>query len=164
MGRIVVSYGLPMGWSNAVIVAVMAVFAFPLARIDIREHRLPDRLTLGLFLAESGVLTVTAAVTGAWPRLGLAFLGAFAMALFYTLLALIPNGMGFGDVKLALGIGLVSAWWSWSTWLLALLAAFICGALWVLVRLFDGRSLRLHVAFGPAMLLGWGVAALAALA
>ncbi|HLP22739.1 MAG TPA: prepilin peptidase [Microbacteriaceae bacterium] len=153
-----------MGWVNIMSVVIGIGFAIPLVWFDVREHRLPNSATFGLFLSELALLTVATALTGEWPKLAGALLGALAMAAIYGVLALPPGGMGLGDVKLALGIGLVAAWWSWSAWALALAAAFLCGSLWSVIRAARERSWRFHVAFGPAMLLGWGIASIAGLA
>ena len=152
-----------MGWVDAILVGMMVAFGVALWRIDVREHRLPDRLTLSLFALEFAFLLLAAATFDAWPRFGTAVIGAAAMAALYAALMMLPGGVGFGDVKLALSIGLVSAWWGWDCWVLALFAAFMCGglvAVWMWVR---GAGLRTHFAFGPAMLLGWALAATASL-
>lgn len=148
-----------MGWGDAVALGVFVVFAMPLWHIDVREHRLPDRFTVPLCLVEGAVLGVTAAVTDQWDSWGRGLLGAGAMASIYLLLACVPGGVGFGDVKLAPSIGLLAAWWGWDSWLLAIVGAFVSGgimALWVIVR---GASARTHLPFGPAMLLGFALSA-----
>ncbi|MFM6974562.1 MAG: prepilin peptidase [Agromyces sp.] len=142
----------------------MTVFAAPLVWRDLREHRLPNRLTMPLFGLQCATLSVAALALNEWGRLGTALLGSLAMTAVYVVLSMVPGGMGFGDVKLALSIGLVTAWWSWNAWGLALIAAFVfgsVGAVWAAIR---GRGFQHHIAFGPAMLLGWAAAALAALA
>ncbi len=81
-----------------------------LAVVDLRVRRLPDPLTLPLAGAALVLLGVTALVpehAGEWTT---ALLGALALGGGYGVLFLInPAGMGFGDVKLALGAAPSSA-------------------------------------------------------
>lgn len=139
--------------------AGMLVVGVLLSVIDAREHRLPNRLTLPLFLTLLLLLTGAAWQLGDWPRLLGAVLGALGMASIYLLLALLPGGMGMGDMKLALSIGLLSAWWSLGCWMLALFLAFAFGALVSIVLLVSRRTRwRANIPFGPCMLLGWMLA------
>lgn len=143
--------------------ALVVGFGIPLAVIDLREHRLPNRLTLAMFVALAGLLVADAGITSDWQRLGAAALGSLAMTALYLLLALVPNGMGMGDVKLAASIGLLCAWWSWSAWAFALFAAFAVGGVMAIIQLVRRRDRRAHLAFGPAMLVGCVLAAVAAI-
>ena len=126
-----------------------------LVRIDLAEHRLPNRLVL------PGIVVGLGAATGFWvttevpPVVPLVACIAFAGVLFLFALG---GGMGMGDVKLAAVIGLASP-----TILIAVAApilAFLLGGLVGLVMLIRrGRGTR--IAFGPFLLVGY-VAALAA--
>ncbi|MFM6974998.1 MAG: prepilin peptidase [Agromyces sp.] len=153
-----------MLWPNLVLIAVVLGFAPALVRADLREHRLPNALTLGLAVSVGTVALAAALSTGEWGHLLSALLGAAAMTMTYWLLALVPNGMGYGDVKLAVSIGFVTGWWGWQPWFVAVIAAFIFGGVGALWRIVRGGAMRQHIAFGPAMLLGWAVAAWTALA
>lgn len=133
-----------------------AASATVLTLVDLAEKRLPNAVvfpTLGVV----GVLLVppTWAAGTWWPLLwGVA--GAAAMFAFYFLLALIaPSGMGMGDVKLALVIGLVLGWFGLSAWIVGLLAAFVVGGLLAIIALVARRvTLRGSIPFGPSMLMG----------
>lgn len=66
-----------------------------------------------------------------------------------------PAGMGFGDVKLALGAGAVLGWYGWPTVLLGTLVGFLCGALYggaLVVARKAGR--KTSVPFGPFLIGG----------
>lgn len=145
--------------------AVLIALAAVLTVVDVREHRLPDRLVLP-GIAVSAVLWVSAfAVAG--PETGgvdgvLRTLGA-GVVLFagYLVLRLIhPPGMGFGDVKLAglLGLHLGAAGWAHvaAGTVLAFLLGGVVGALLLLTRRARWSS---AIPFGPFMLAG-AVAAL----
>ncbi len=78
--------------------------------VDFRVQRLPDVLTLPLAALAPLLLGAAAAMpehAGRWPT---ALLGALVLGVGYFLLFLVnPNGMGFGDVKLAPDSGRCSA-------------------------------------------------------
>ncbi|MFF8725663.1 prepilin peptidase [Streptomyces sp. NPDC015171] len=127
-----------------------------LAAVDFRVHRLPDPLTLPLAAAALALLGLAAALpehAGHWTT---ALYGALALgAGYYALYRLNPGGMGFGDVKLAVGTGAVLGWYGWSAVLLGTFAGFLLGALYggvlVLARRADRKS---AVPFGPFLLAG----------
>ncbi|WP_436955671.1 prepilin peptidase [Streptomyces sp. SudanB182_2057] len=127
-----------------------------LAAVDLRVRRLPDPLTLPLAAAALALLGVTALLpehTGHWPTALWAGL-ALAAGLF-ALHLLNPDGMGFGDVKLAAGTGAVLGWYGWSTVLLGTFAAFLLGALYGGALVLAGRAGRkTGVPFGPFLLAG----------
>ncbi|MFI6339508.1 prepilin peptidase [Streptomyces sp. NPDC050535] len=127
-----------------------------LAVVDFKVQRLPDALTLPLAAAALALLGVAAAVpehAGVWLT---ALFGALALGGAYFLLFLInPNGMGFGDVKLALGLGAVLGWYGWSVVFLGTFAGFLLGALygaWLVVVRRAGR--KSSIPFGPFLIAG----------
>lgn len=130
-----------------------------LVRIDLREHRLPDRLTLPGYAAAAAVLIGHAATGGAALLPALAV--GIAALLLFALLS-VTGGMGMGDVKLAGVLGLVLGAASPAAPVVGLLLAFGAGGLASgVVLLRRGRSARL--AFGPFLVLGfWGALLLSA--
>ncbi|MEV7884268.1 prepilin peptidase [Streptomyces sp. NPDC002817] len=127
-----------------------------LAVVDLRVQRLPDVLTLplaGAALALLGVMAFVPEHTGDWPT---ALLGALALGGGYFVLFLInPAGMGFGDVKLALGMGAVLGWYGWPTVMLGTFAGFLLGALYggaLVVARKAGR--KTAIPFGPFLIMG----------
>ncbi|MFI9616041.1 prepilin peptidase [Streptomyces sp. NPDC052023] len=127
-----------------------------LAAVDLRVQRLPDPLTLPLAAGALALLGVASLVPGHAGDLGTALLGSLALGGFYFLLFLInPAGMGFGDVKLALGAGAVLGWYGWGAVLLGTFAAFVCGAVYggaLIVVRKAGR--KTAIPFGPFLLAG----------
>src|SRR5215470_1508247 len=94
---------------------------------DIRERRLPDWLTL----PGAMVILATAALNGHGIP---AVLGAAALFAVYAVVHLIsPAAMGAGDVKLAIGIGALTATFGAGVWLLAALGAPVLTAIWAAV-------------------------------
>ncbi|MDX2849801.1 A24 family peptidase [Streptomyces sp. PA03-3a] len=127
-----------------------------LARVDLTVLRLPDVLTLPSAAGTAALLGAAALLPGhegSWPR---ALLGAAALGLFYLALHLVnPDGMGFGDVKLAPTAGLVLAWYGWGTLAVGTFAAFALGAVTGLVLLAARRAgRRTPLPFGPFILAG----------
>ncbi len=143
---------------------VLAVAAVPLTAVDLRHRLLPNRILAPAFGAGAVLLAAAAALTGDWTALLRAGTGAVALFAVFLVLALIsPRSMGMGDVKLAGLIGLYLAWLSWTTLLVGAVAGFVVQALIALVLLAGRRiGLRSELPFGPAMLLGAGLAIAAA--
>lgn len=135
---------------------LLAPVAVLLAVVDFRVQRLPDPLTLPFAAAALVLLGPTALLpehAGEWTT---ALLGALALGAGYFVLFLInPGGMGFGDVKLALGAGAVLGWYGWPTVMLGTLAGFLSGALYggvLVVARKAGR--KTAIPFGPFLISG----------
>ncbi|MET8074805.1 A24 family peptidase [Streptomyces sp. NPDC005303] len=127
-----------------------------LAVVDLRVRRLPDPLTLPLAAAALALLGAVSFVpehAGSWLH---ALFGALALGVGYWVLWRInPGGMGFGDVKLALGAGAVLGWYGWDTVLLGTFAGFLLGALYGGVLVLVGRAGRkTAIPFGPFLIAG----------
>lgn len=143
---------------------VAALFGVVLGVVDARVHRLPDRLTALAFATTATVLLAATAWTGDWGRLRGALLAAAAITVFYGVLWLLPqSGMGFGDVKLAPLVGLVTGWFGLPTTALSLLVGVSLAGLTAVALLITRTiSWRSHQAHGPFMLVGAAVAVLLA--
>ncbi|MEU3411792.1 prepilin peptidase [Streptomyces sp. NPDC006658] len=141
---------------EAAVWLLLAPVGVLLAAVDLRVRRLPDPLTLPLAPAALALLGLAALLpehTGHWPT---ALCAALVLAAGYLVLHLLnPDGMGFGDVKLAVGAGAVLGWYGWPTVLLGTFAAFLLGALYGGVLVLAGRAGRkTGVPFGPFLLAG----------
>ncbi|MET7618319.1 prepilin peptidase [Streptomyces sp. NPDC005408] len=127
-----------------------------LALVDRNVHRLPDQLTLPLAAAAAALLGLAALLPGdggSWPT---ALLGGLALGAAYFVLFLIhPNGMGFGDVKLALSLGVVLGWYGWAVLFAGAFAGFLLGSLYGLGLMALRRASRkTAIPFGPFMIVG----------
>lgn len=124
----------------------MALWLLALTVVDLREHRLPNALTLP---GAAVVLAVAAGCGRGWPAL----VGALVLAGCYLVIHLLaPAGMGAGDIKLALGLGGLAGALGVAVWSLAALGAPLLTAGW---GLLSGRRVLPH---GPAMCLATGAA------
>ncbi|MFI0979686.1 prepilin peptidase [Streptomyces sp. NPDC021093] len=135
---------------------LLAPLALLLAVVDRRVQRLPDVLTLPLAAAAVVLLGGAALLPGSAGSWTGALLGGAGLGGAYFLLFLInPNGMGFGDVKLALALGVVLGWYGWPVLFAGALAGFVLGSLYgvgLMVTRRGGR--KTAIPFGPFMIAG----------
>jgi leader peptidase (prepilin peptidase)/N-methyltransferase len=135
--------------------AYLVAVAWPLARTDIREHRLPNKYTLPLVpIALIGQLA--ACLAGAeWTRMAVALgwgVAAFAIGLGVNRM----GTLGMGDVKLITGMSLSLGWFTPVAPLVALGAAFALATI-VVLFLFVTRKARMgsSIPLGPYLLVGF---------
>lgn len=155
-----VVWGFGFDWVLVSVVPFVAMLAVMIV-IDLRELRIPDKLT-----APSAILAVpllALSLLSDWSDLSLlrALLGALAMGGFYFVLWIIyPPGMGFGDVKLAPTIGAQLGLFGWVPLIRGIIAAyFIAGPVAILLLVFGKAKRKTGFPFGPFMAVG-AVAAL----
>jgi leader peptidase (prepilin peptidase)/N-methyltransferase len=132
-----------MGVIGAAGVAAVLMWAAVLSVIDLRRRRLPNVLTV----PGAAVILVVAALYGR----GLpALIGGCALAGLYLVIHLTgPGGLGGGDVKLALGLGALTAALSSDVWVLGALGAPLVTAAAAVVSLLRGGTGT--VPHGPSM-------------
>ena len=127
-----------------------------LALIDIDVHRLPNKIVLPSYVVVPVLLTIASLGNDDWNALLRAGIGGVALYAVYFLLRLAyPQGMGFGDVKLAGILGMYLAWLGWGqlavgAFLGFLLGGVVGGALMVVNR----ANRKSKLPFGPFMIAG----------
>lgn len=128
-------------------VAVVVTWAVALCVHDLRHRRLPDGLTLPA-AAGAGLGALLTA-----PEL---LLGGLGWAAFYVLVGLCPpgRGVGGGDVKLALSLGVLAAAGGVPAWFTAVLGASL---LTVAAAVVTGAATLPH---GPSMIVATALSAL----
>jgi leader peptidase (prepilin peptidase)/N-methyltransferase len=134
-------------------IAYFAAVTIPLVVYDLRERRLPNKLTLpGLVVS-----VVTLALTMEWAKFLLA-LGISALLFLVGTLISGRGWIGMGDVKLFTGLSMLLAWfdpllvWQASLW------AFGIAATFVLVGFVAKKmTARSTIALGPYLLMGFWV-------
>jgi leader peptidase (prepilin peptidase)/N-methyltransferase len=123
-------------------VGVMA-WLTALSVYDVRTRRLPNWLTL----PGAAVILAMATLHG---RGGPAVLGALVLFTVYAAVHVVASAaMGAGDVKLAIGIGALTASFGPDVWLLSAFGAPLLTAVWGLVALL--RRAGGSVPHGPSM-------------
>lgn len=132
------------------------VIACRLVAVDIRTHRLPNRIVLPTLAALVVLGAADALASGESAAMTRAALGMLILGGFYAALrALSREGMGGGDVKLAAVIGLILGWHSWQALAVGAVSAFVLGALFSLALMMLGRADgSTRIAFGPWMIIG----------
>ena len=92
-------------------VAYLAATAIPLVVIDIKQHRLPNKIVLPMIvLTLLSQLTLTV-WTGAWASLGIS-LGLGFAALAVGLYLNYRDWLGMGDAKLLAGLTMMLSWFT----------------------------------------------------
>ena len=143
----------PWGW---LLLAYIAAVTIPLIVIDVRSHRLPNRLVLPGYLVAAVTLVAVSLSTGAIPLASLIAAVAYVLFLFALSFA---GGMGMGDVKLAGVLGAAAGLVGPSAAILSPLLAFGLGGLASAVVLVTRRGTRAtRIPFGPFMLAGFWIA------
>ncbi len=144
--------------------AFLVLFAglLALACIDLELLILPKLIVYPTLALVAGLLLLAAAVTGEWHNLLNAVLFAVSWFLvFFALNATNPRYLGFGDVRLALVIGLALGWLGWKYVVLGFFAANLIGAI-VGVALIATKRMRRdqQVPYGVFLALGTAFAVL----
>ncbi|MFE2874758.1 prepilin peptidase [Streptomyces roseus] len=144
------------GRPEAVVFVAVAPVLLLLGLVDLAVQRLPDVLTLPLAAALALGLGGAALLPGAAGSWTGALAGGGVLAGAYLLLFLInPAGMGFGDVKLALALGVTLGWYGWGVWAVGSFLGFLYGALYGLALVLRGPAgRRTTFPFGPFMAAG----------
>jgi leader peptidase (prepilin peptidase) / N-methyltransferase len=142
------------------LLAVWLVVGTLLTIVDLREHRLPNALTmpmlavvpLGLGLAH--LLSNPSPEGGGWSGAGwgaVIWLGVLGLLWLITR----GRGMGLGDVKLGPSLGATLGWLGVDTAALGLVLAFVLGGVISLGLLISKRvDRRTAIPFGPFLLAG----------
>jgi len=123
---------------------------------DTKWFLLPSRETLLLALVGVATVVLVALQTGEYVETVLSALGAVgALGGLYFVLYFVSQGkwVGFGDVKLGIGLGLLLI--DWQLALFALFMANFIGTILVTPLLIAKKMTRTsHVPFGPLLILG----------
>lgn len=148
----------PASLFSALGLGYLLLTAWPLAKTDIRERRLPNRLVLPAFpITLLGQVLAGLVGSNWWPMLW-----AFGTALITFVLALWVNQLGMlgmGDVKLMTAMSLALGWYSAILPALALLVAFLIAGAWALgLLMFRKTSLSASMPLGPYLIAGFACA------
>lgn len=139
--------------ANAALPAFLIFFAALVAVtvIDLEHYIVPNRIVVATLAVSIPLLVVAALVEGDWSSLRSALIGSVAAGAGLLVINLIsPAGMGMGDVKLALVLGLFLGWLELGLVLVGLFLGFLLGAVGGLLLIALGlRSRKDHVPFAP---------------
>lgn len=133
----------------------LTAIAVPLAIIDFRQHRLPNKLTISAALLTLGCLTAASWISGDWPRLLVALAAATITFLMGWFLAA-RSAIGMGDIKLLVSLNAFAGYFSPLLPLISLTIGLVLALLISSVSLFLKKlTLSSSIALGPYLLLGF---------
>lgn len=136
-----------------VAVTYIALVGVWLAIIDLRTHRLPDRIVLPSYGVLVALLTLSAVSEGDVAALGRAAATATLTGLFYAVMNR-WGSMGLGDVKLGVLLGLILGWAGWGAAIAGPVLGFLLAFIVAIALLITGRGRNTHIAFGPYLIGG----------
>ncbi|MDQ3575168.1 MAG: prepilin peptidase [Actinomycetota bacterium] len=134
-----------------VLAALVAISA-----VDLERFIVPNRILYPALFVAAPLLVAAAVIDGDWSSLLDAALGgALAWVLLFAIHMASPQGMGFGDVRLAGLIGMLLGWLSIGHVLVGLFLGFLTAAVMgVGLVVVHVRSRKDKVPFGPFLALG----------
>jgi leader peptidase (prepilin peptidase)/N-methyltransferase len=159
-----VAVAAKFGWSwELPAFLYLAAVAVALAAIDLDVMRLPDKIVLPSYAVAPLLLLPAVIAEHHWQAAVRGLAAAGLLYAGYWILAVLPKGMGGGDVKLAPLLGLYLGWLGWSSVLVGAFAGFLLGGV-VGVALMTARAAtrKSRIPFGPFMLAGVFLAVFAA--
>jgi leader peptidase (prepilin peptidase) / N-methyltransferase len=139
---------------------VFAAGLFALAAIDLDVHLLPKKIVYPLLAILATLLVVASAATSDWRALWVGALCSCSwFALFFAINLVSARMLGFGDVRLALVLGLGLGWLGVSEVVIGFFVANLIGAVVGLVLIATHRATReTAVPYGVFLALGAGFA------
>jgi leader peptidase (prepilin peptidase)/N-methyltransferase len=144
-----------MSWLLPALLYLVAI-SVALTVIDLDVKRLPNAIVLPSYAVVAALLAFAALGTGDWwPFARAVISGAVLYAVYFTLMVINPNGMGFGDVKLAFVLGMYLGWAGWGQVFFGTFAASLLGGLVGIALIAARRAGRkTEIPYGPYMIAG----------
>ncbi|CAB5241215.1 unannotated protein [freshwater metagenome] len=135
---------------------IFAIIGLALSVIDLQLKRLPDLLTFPLFIIGLLILTLQSWSDNNFEPLVRALECSAALTLFYLITMIASRGgMGMGDVKLGLSIGLFTGYLGATTTFISSMISFLLGSIVGLLAMILGKATRkTGIPFGPFMIIG----------
>jgi leader peptidase (prepilin peptidase) / N-methyltransferase len=134
----------------------IALVSVPISIFDLKWRLIATKLVYPAWIIALSLFVFSAARNGDWMRLRMAVMCSVGSSAFVWLLHLVyPKGMGMGDARLMLMLGLGSGWFGWQGAILGMMFGFllsnIIGVPYSLIRY---RNLKALLPFGPFLGLG----------
>ncbi|WP_181025737.1 prepilin peptidase [Rathayibacter rathayi] len=134
-------------------VVYIALVGVWLAIVDLRTHRLPDRIIFPAYGVLAALLAFSALSGADVAAPGRAAATAALTGLLYTALNR-WGSMGLGDVKLGILLGLILGWAGWSAAIAGPIFGFLIAFVVAIALLIAGKGKSFHIAFGPYLIGG----------
>jgi len=134
------------------LIAMVLVLAV-LADIDLRTHRLPNRIVGPLALAVVAAVAIAGVATSDPARIGVAVV--VGVGFVAAMLAMhIAGGLGMGDVKLSFPIGAVAGWYGLDAVIITILVTATAGGLAAGIVMAKAKTTSTRFSYGPCLALG----------
>jgi leader peptidase (prepilin peptidase) / N-methyltransferase len=139
---------------------VIAAMGATVILVDARLHKIATRLVYPVAAVVAVLLGVAVLADGSggfnFGDLGRALLCGFAAFAFIWILGIIsPAGMGDGDARLVLSLGMLLGWHSYRISYLGLLVGFLLGSVFgILLIVIKRGNRKTQIAFGPYLVAG----------
>lgn len=149
--------GWRIGWHPELAAFLVAgLVCVSVVLVDLQLHKIATKLVYPLAAATAVLLGAAAVVDNRVDDLVRALLAGIVASLFFWILILIvPTGMGDGDARLALVLGMLLGWYSWKHVYLGLMAGFLLGSVFGVILMVVKRAGRkTQIAFGPYLIAG----------
>lgn len=154
-------YGISLnlvGFVELVTVLFMICVLIVISVYDIHHKMIPDVLSLLFFISAFMLASISNSSVFALPSISTLVAGPMLGLFFFALWVITRGrGMGLGDAKLALGIGLLLGA---SSGIVAVLFSFWIGALWAIILILvqkilgtKGLSMKSEIPFGPFLVI-----------
>ncbi len=145
------------GWAWALPAYLLFAYsATAICYIDMRHHIIPNRIVYTTLFASVALLGIAAIADNSADSLVRALIGMVgASGFFFIVWFIYPKGMGYGDVRLALLIGLFTGWIGIGNVFLGVMAGLLLGAvsgLFFVVLRFVG--MKDPIPYGPFLIAG----------
>jgi leader peptidase (prepilin peptidase)/N-methyltransferase len=134
----------------------LAILGVLLASIDLVNKRLPYTVVTPAIAVSVVMFALVALVTDSWSAWLRALAGGAVLGLVFLILSLLPGaGLGFGDVRLSVLLGVYLGWLGWGAVIWGALLPWLINGPVALALLVSGRVGRKStLPFGPAMFAG----------
>ncbi|SRR6266699_2421449 len=134
----------------------LAFLCVVLAITDWQTRLLPNRITYPAFPLVAVLLLAASLAEHHLDAMVRALAAAALSGLVFAALLLVSSGgMGAGDLKFAVTLGLALGWWDWGTTVAGLVAAFLLGGIAALIAMLTlGVDRTARLPFGPWLAVG----------
>ena len=124
--------------------------------IDIDTFRLPNAITYPLAVAMVVLMGGAALLNGESHRLyPMAFGPVFLAGILFVVNRVYPKGMGLGDVKYAVPMGLALGYFGYGTVIVGYFLSLFVGVFWgIAIMAKSGFTRRAAMPFGPGLVIG----------
>lgn len=122
--------------------------------IDLAAHRLPSPVLTGTGATVITIITIASLVSDTPALLLTALASGFVMGSSYLLLALVAGGMGMGDVRLAVVLGIALGTIGWRAVIVGAALPYVLATPMAVGRMVRSRRLIQELPFGPFLVAG----------